>query len=59
MEQKTTKSFLDLDPDERHEVIQQQLAARIRFYEQKDIELTARRERRQRLFGWLRLRPKS
>ena len=58
MERKTT-SFVDLDPKERHEVIQRQLAARIRFYEQKDRERAARRERRQRLLGWLRLRPKS
>ena len=52
----STKSFVDLDPEERSEVIQRALANRIRFYEQQAAQRAARRERRQRMLGWLRLR---
>jgi hypothetical protein len=56
MKQETTKSFLDLDPKERSELVQRQLAERIRYYEKRDRERAARRARRQRWLRWLPFR---
>ena len=54
--QTTTKSFLSLEPQERHELVQHQLAERIAYYERRDEERARRRARRQRWLAWLRLR---
>ena len=55
METRTTKSFVDLEPEERHEVVQRALASRIRFYEQQAAQRARRRERIRRLLGLFRL----